>query len=59
LLDFSAQERENIFRSTYNLTQFPEKLELYNLREDPGETIDYVEVQPEIVQKLLKTVDKH
>ncbi|MEX2569006.1 MAG: sulfatase [Cyclobacteriaceae bacterium] len=33
---FSAPERENIMKSTYNLTHFPEEIELYNLKEDPN-----------------------
>lgn len=55
---FSEQERENIRKSTYNLTEFPEKMELYNLRMDPGERTDHADKQPELVQKLLKMVEE-
>lgn len=45
-------------KSTYNMTQFPEHLELYNLKEDPSESKDQSKAQPEIVEKLLKMADE-
>ncbi|MEX2565419.1 MAG: sulfatase-like hydrolase/transferase [Cyclobacteriaceae bacterium] len=51
---FSAPERENIMKSTYNLTHFPEEIELYNLKEDPGESLDKSNEHPEIVDRLIR-----
>jgi arylsulfatase A len=50
---FSDHERENIIKSTYNLTQFPPKIELYNLKEDPSESKDLAEAYPEIIEQLM------
>lgn len=54
---FSSQERENIMKSTYNLTQFPDFLELYNLKQDPGESKNLFEANPEIVDRLINMAE--
>lgn len=54
---FSEQERDNIMKSTYNLTQFPEGIELYNLKEDPSESKDYAKDHPEIVDRLVEMAE--
>jgi arylsulfatase A-like enzyme len=51
---FSDQERKNILKSTYNLTQFPEGIELYDLRKDPGEAMNIAEDFPEVVEMMRK-----
>jgi arylsulfatase A len=55
---FSEEERENIMKSTYNLTHFPEDIELYNLHRDPGELNDVSEDNPDVVNKLMRMVEK-
>lgn len=55
---FSKDERQNIRNSTYNSTQFLDHLELYNLRNDPGEKNDVAAKYPEIVTQLLKLAEK-
>ncbi|WP_375585782.1 sulfatase [Cyclobacterium xiamenense] len=54
LAEFSARERENILKSTYNMTEFPANIELYNLREDPAERLDLSDENPEIVARLIR-----
>ena len=51
---FSEDEKKNILKSTYNLTHFPEGIELYNLRKDPGEAMDIAEDFPEMVEMITE-----
>ena len=55
---FSDEEKKNILKSTYNLTQFPEGIELYDLQEDPGEAMDISEDFPEIVEMITEMAGK-
>lgn len=55
---FTEEQKENIRKSTYNLTQFPEGIELINLRKDPAETTDVSKDFPEVVNALMKLVEK-
>lgn len=55
---FNEEEKENIRKSTYNITQFPEDIELINLRKDPAETTDVSKDFPEVVEALRKLADK-
>jgi len=55
---FSESEQQNILKSTYKSTKFSDQIELYNLRSDPGETINVAETHPEIVDQLWKLVEK-
>jgi hypothetical protein len=40
------------------LTQFPEGVELYNLRKDPGEAMDVSEDFPQVVETLMEMAGK-
>jgi arylsulfatase A-like enzyme len=55
---FSAEERQNILNSTYKHTIFPDQLELYNLRNDPGETKNIADMHPEIVKEIMDMAEK-
>ena len=55
---FSAEEQQKILQSTYRIVQFSDQIELYNLREDPGEKNDVSEEHPEIVAQLLELAEK-
>jgi arylsulfatase len=55
---FSEKEKKNILESTYNLTQFPEGVELYNLRKDPGEAMNVSEDFPQVVETLMGMAGK-
>jgi len=37
---FSEKEKKNFLKSTYNLTYFPEGIELYDRRKDTGEAMN-------------------
>jgi len=54
---FHEEEKENIRKSTYNITQFPEDIELINLRKDPVESTDVSKDFPEVVEALRKLAD--
>jgi len=56
--EFSEVERQNIQKSTYKHTVFPDHAELFNLHTDPGETTNVVDKFPEIVAKLRKMAEK-
>jgi arylsulfatase A-like enzyme len=55
---FSEEEQLDIMNSTYRSTLFSDHTELYNLREDPGETNDVSEKFPEMVALILKLADE-
>jgi len=55
---FQEEERQNIAKSTYNIQKFSDEIELYNLREDPGETNNVSDKYPEKVNQLLKLAEK-
>jgi arylsulfatase A-like enzyme len=55
---FSVEERQNIMNSTYKHTTFPDQLELYNLRNDPGETKNIADMHPEIVKEIMEMAEK-
>jgi arylsulfatase len=55
---FSEEERQNILNSTYKHTIFPDQLELYNLRNDPGETKNIADMHPEIVKEIMELEEK-
>ena len=55
---FSAEERKNIQNSTYKHTIFPDQVELYNLRNDPGETKNIAEMHPEKVKEMMEMAEK-
>ncbi len=50
---FSEEERANIMKSTYNITRFPDDIELYNLQRDPGETNDVSDNHTDVVEKIM------
>jgi arylsulfatase A-like enzyme len=54
---FSESEQQNILKGARK-TQFSDQIELYNLRSDPGETTNIADKNPEIVETLLKLVEK-
>lgn len=54
---FTAKQKDDIRKSTYNLTEFPEGIELINLRKDPGETTDVSTDFPEVVEALSNLVN--
>ena len=56
--NFSAEERQNILNSTYKTMTFPDQIELYNLRNDPGETKNIAGNHPEIVKEMMEMADK-
>jgi len=56
--DFSEEERQNILKSTYKHTVFPDHIELYNLRSDPGETTNVADKFPEIVAQIRQLAEK-
>ncbi len=58
LSEFSETERQHIKKSTYRITQFHSEIELYNLREDPGEEHDVATDHPEVVTQLLALAEK-
>jgi arylsulfatase A-like enzyme len=58
LAEFSDQEKQDILKSTYKNTVFPDVVELYNLRSDPGETINVAGKYPEIVNQIRILVEK-
>jgi arylsulfatase A len=55
---FSEGERENIMKSTYNITRFPEGIELYNLQRDPGEMTDVSKDNTEVINNLMRMAEK-
>ncbi len=55
---FSEEERQNIMKSTYRGTNFPDNIKLYNLNEDPGEMEDVSEQHSEMVKKLMEMAEK-
>ncbi|KAA9036154.1 sulfatase [Ginsengibacter hankyongi] len=55
---FSKEEQQNILKSTYHIADFSDHIELYNLREDPGESNDVSEKHPDIVAEILKLAEK-
>lgn len=55
---FSEEEQQNIRKSTYRIVDFSDRIELYNLREDPGESNDKAAEHPEIIAKLLELAEK-
>ena len=54
---FSEEEQLDIMNSTYRSTLFSDHIELYNLRDDPGETTDVSEKYPEMVTLILKLAE--
>lgn len=58
LSQFSEEEQNNIKKSTYRINTFSDTIELYNLREDPGERNDRSAEHPEIVAKLFELAEK-
>lgn len=54
---FTQAAQQNILKSTYRSTVFSGHMELYNLREDPGEMNDVSEKHTDIVDKLLKLAE--
>ena len=56
--EFDGKKVENISKSTYGSVKSTEGIELYNLRLDPGETIDVAEKNPEIVSQILELAEK-
>ncbi|QGY46795.1 sulfatase-like hydrolase/transferase [Maribellus comscasis] len=55
---FSKEEQQNILKSTYGHTVFPDNIELYNLRSDPGEKTNVADKNPEIVAQIQKLAEK-
>lgn len=55
---FSEEQQTNILSSTYKSTQFSEQIELYNLRNDPGETTNLADQNLELVEKLIKMAEE-
>jgi arylsulfatase A-like enzyme len=55
---FSEEEQLEIMKSTYRSTRFSDHIELYNLREDPGETNDVSEKYPDMVALILKLAEE-
>ncbi|MCP4312413.1 MAG: sulfatase [Bacteroidetes bacterium] len=55
---FSEEEQGEIMKSTYGSTLFSDHTELYNLREDPGETNDLSEKYPEMIALMLKLAEE-
>ncbi len=55
---FSEEEQLDIMNSTYRSTLFSDRTELYNLRDDPGETTDVSEKYPEVVAMILKLAEE-
>ena len=55
---FSEAEQQNILNSTYEIVEFSDQIELYNLRSDPGETINVADKNPEIIAQLRKLAKK-
>ncbi len=49
---FAELSRQNILKSTYKITQFSDRIQLYNLRKDPGERIDLAPKHPDLVDEL-------
>jgi hypothetical protein len=58
MAEFSDQEKQDILKSTYKNTVFPDDVELYNLRSDPGETINVAGKYPEIVNQIRILAEK-
>lgn len=56
--EFSEKEQQNILKSTYGHTVFPEQVELYNLRSDPGEKTNVADKNPEIVAQIRRLAEK-
>jgi len=55
---FSKTEQQNIMKSTYGIVRFSDYIELYNLRDDPGEMNDVSKKYPEIVKEILEMAEK-
>jgi arylsulfatase A len=55
---FSSEERQNILNSTYKNMIFPDQIELFNLRDDPGETKNVAGKHPDIVREILEMAEK-
>jgi arylsulfatase A-like enzyme len=55
---YTEEEQLDIMNSTYRSTLFSDQIELYNLREDPGETNDVSEKYPEIVALIMKLAEE-
>lgn len=49
--------QQNILKSTYGNTSFSDHVELYNLREDPGEKNDISAKHPDIVSEILQLAE--
>lgn len=58
LADFSEKEQQDILKSTYGHTVFPNQVELYNLRSDPEEANNLADKNPEIVAQIRKLAEK-
>jgi arylsulfatase A-like enzyme len=56
--EFSLEERQNILSSTYKNATFPDQVELYNLKSDPGETKNVADKNPEIVRDLMEMAER-
>jgi arylsulfatase A-like enzyme len=54
---FSEKEQQNILKSTYGHTLFPDHIELYNLHSDPGETVNVADKNPEVVTRILQLAE--
>ncbi len=55
---FSKEEQQNILKSTYGQTVFPDNIELYNLRSDPCEKTNVADKNYEIVTQIQKLAEK-
>jgi arylsulfatase len=56
--NFLEVEKQNIVKSTYDIQKFLDKIELYNLREDPGEMNNVSDKYPEKVAQILTLAEK-
>jgi arylsulfatase A-like enzyme len=55
---YSEEQQQEILNSTYRSALFSDHIELYNLREDPGESNDVSEEHPEMVSLILKLAEE-
>ncbi|PXX28320.1 sulfatase [Arenibacter sp. ARW7G5Y1] len=56
--EFTDDAKKNIANSTYSDIRSLEQIQLYDLYNDPGETVDVSKEHPEIVHKLLGMAEK-
>ena len=55
---FTEEEQQNIKKSTYGIEPFTDRVELFNLRDDPREEQDVSDKHPDIVAKIMKMAEE-